>query len=111
VEQLFISELAHSSLQVVPLREADLHVHVYRLHEEGPSSGQHIDGIANGACRVLELPAKSLEGLWDSYVCPGRRKRCADGWGSLMFEPGLKIKLLGFVSSLGIAPPPVSSMR
>jgi hypothetical protein len=69
VEQLFVSELAHSTVQVMQLSEAFLHMHLYHLHEEGPSGSQRIDGIANGACRILDLPAQSLEGLWDSYVC------------------------------------------
>ncbi|KAA8909321.1 P-loop containing nucleoside triphosphate hydrolase protein [Sphaerosporella brunnea] len=84
VDQLFVSEIVHSTVQVVRLKDVQLHVHVYQLHENKASEAARARGVPSGACRILDLPAQSLEGLWDS----------------LMFEPGLKSKLLGFVSSL-----------
>jgi hypothetical protein len=72
VDQLFVSEIAHSAAQVVQLSEVNLHVHVYRLHQELASDAPRINkegAMAPGTCRIVALPATSLEGLWDSYVC------------------------------------------
>lgn len=47
------------------LSDVDLHVHVYQLRQEREL--KHDEGIEN-SYRVIDLPAASLDGLWDSYV-------------------------------------------
>jgi len=89
---------------VVALSDADLHVHVYKLLHEREL--RHDVGIES-SYRSIDLPAASLDGLWDSYVQPVMRHGSGDSAdeGRLVFEPGLKSKLLGFLSTICLSPP------
>ncbi|EGF98129.1 uncharacterized protein MELLADRAFT_96142 [Melampsora larici-populina 98AG31] len=108
VDHVYCAESAHPS-RLVPLQEVKLHIHIYEIPLEGedkvsimsanpteisssdfqnPSSNlddESHDGIQDGdvAASKLELPAHRLEGIWES----------------LIYEDGLKIKLLNYIYS------------
>lgn len=74
----------------VPLSSVSLHLHIYqppsssRLTEFSTSPNADEDGDSDvPAASVLELPSLSLEGVWDS----------------LIYEGGIKEKLLSYIYS------------
>ncbi|GAA6029000.1 hypothetical protein JCM8097_001545 [Rhodosporidiobolus ruineniae] len=89
VERVWIGECALPT-SAVPLDAVSLHLHLYqppsssRLTSFTTSPNADEDGDADvPAASVLDLPARSLEGVWDS----------------LIYEGGVKEKLLGYIHS------------
>lgn len=92
VDRVWIGECAQPS-PVVSLSSIRLRVHVYqppsnsRVSEVSTGSGEDADGEDGAddvpAASVLQLPSRSLEGLWDSLV----------------YEDDVKGKLLGYIYS------------
>ena len=85
IERIWIGECASLSSPAVPLSEVNPVIHVF----QPPASEHDImsefsastpDGAADGetdvpAASVLELPATSLDGLWDSLIYDGDVKQ------------------------------------
>ncbi|KAF8529271.1 P-loop containing nucleoside triphosphate hydrolase protein [Hysterangium stoloniferum] len=78
VERITASESA-CPLDVLPISQAELLIHVYQPSEEGASeemTGGGGDGHGDEviAASVCDLPSRSLDGLWDSLIYPDNVK-------------------------------------
>ncbi|KAL7274092.1 hypothetical protein RUND412_003013 [Rhizina undulata] len=89
VEIISVVEANGSTADILRLDQVELDIHTYKLHIEASFPDSQIDEAATDqedhpTARTMELPSRSLDGLWENLV----------------FDPDIKTKLLHFISSI-----------
>ncbi len=86
IEKLFIMECAGPEVDTLSLQTVSLDVHVYQLHGRTLTDQETIALEEDGSysAKITETPSRFLDGLWENLV----------------FDDGIKDKLLHFISSV-----------